>query len=94
MEISKFNLAKKYFLITGAAGLLGQEHAFALLEINANLVLTDINLFKLKKLKRKFLKLFPNQKIEILNIDVSKEKTIKLAVQYLKKKKNHLTWVN
>ena len=87
MEISKFNLAKKYFLITGAAGLLGQEHAFALLEINANLVLTDINLFKLKKVKKKFLKLFPNQKIEILNIDVSKEKTIKLAVQYLKKKK-------
>lgn len=87
MKISKFNLTDKYFLITGAAGLLGQEHAFALLEINANLILTDINLFKLKLLKKKMLKSFPKLKIEILKIDVSKEATIKKAVQFLIKKK-------
>jgi NAD(P)-dependent dehydrogenase (short-subunit alcohol dehydrogenase family) len=39
----KFNLAGKTALITGGAGLLGVEHAAALLEINSNVVLTDIN---------------------------------------------------
>ncbi len=32
----------KYSLITGAAGLLGPEHASALAEIGFNLVLIDI----------------------------------------------------
>ena len=47
--MEKKNYNNKYFLITGAAGLLGYEHAIALLQINYNLVLTDINLKKLKK---------------------------------------------
>lgn len=39
----KFNLAGKTALITGAAGLLGTEHAAALLESGATVVLTDIS---------------------------------------------------
>ena len=39
----KFNLSGKTALITGGAGLLGVEHAAALLEINCIVVLTDIN---------------------------------------------------
>ena len=38
----KFDLTGKTALITGAAGLLGMEHAAALLEIGATVVLTDI----------------------------------------------------
>lgn len=38
----KFNLSGKTALITGAAGLLGIEHAAALLESGATVVLTDI----------------------------------------------------
>lgn len=38
----KFDLTGKTALITGAAGLLGIEHAAALLESGANVVLTDI----------------------------------------------------
>ncbi len=39
----KFDLTGKTALITGAAGLLGLEHAAALLESGATVVLTDIN---------------------------------------------------
>ena len=43
MQLNKYDL-KKFCLITGAAGMLGYEHAFrAILEINGNVVLTDID---------------------------------------------------
>jgi NAD(P)-dependent dehydrogenase (short-subunit alcohol dehydrogenase family) len=42
MAFERFNLAGKTALITGAAGLLGMEHASALLESGAQVVLTDI----------------------------------------------------
>lgn len=42
MTFEKFNLSGKTALITGAAGLLGMEHAAALLESGAQVVLTDI----------------------------------------------------
>lgn len=38
----KFNLAGRTALITGGAGLMGTEHAAALLEAGADVVLTDI----------------------------------------------------
>ncbi len=42
MAFERFNLSGKTALITGAAGLLGIEHATALLECGAQVVLTDI----------------------------------------------------
>ena len=50
---NNFNLDKKHSLITGAAGLLGEQHAIALLEINSNIILTDINFNRLIVLKKK-----------------------------------------
>ena len=40
--MKKFNLSKKFSLITGAAGLLGKSHALALAEIGSSLILTDL----------------------------------------------------
>lgn len=42
MAFEKFDLTGKTVLITGAAGLLGMEHAAALLESGANVILTDL----------------------------------------------------
>ena len=39
----------KYSLITGSAGLLGRQHATALLELNYNIVITDIDRVGLEK---------------------------------------------
>ena len=41
--LTKFDLSKKTALITGAAGILGMEHAAALLQSGATVVLTDID---------------------------------------------------
>ena len=52
----KFNLEGKTALITGAAGLLGKQHAFALLELNAHVILTDIDFDQLRVLKKELSK--------------------------------------
>ena len=45
-----FNLNNNFSLITGACGLLGEQHAIALSEINSNLILVDLNYSKGTKL--------------------------------------------
>ena len=49
MKQLKFNLTGKNVLITGAAGLLGIQHAEALLEVGASVILTDINSIQLNR---------------------------------------------
>ena len=46
------NNKKRNVLITGAAGLLGPQHAAALIEKNFSVVLIDKNLKSLKKVKK------------------------------------------
>ena len=53
MPTQRFDLSGKTALITGAAGLLGYEHAAALLECDATVVLTDISEQQLAETKRK-----------------------------------------
>jgi NAD(P)-dependent dehydrogenase (short-subunit alcohol dehydrogenase family) len=83
---TKFNLQGKYSLITGASGLLGEQHAIALLMINSNIILTDVNFNKLILLKKKLVKVFPDLKVLIFKMDVTKEKSIKKIAKDLQKK--------
>jgi NAD(P)-dependent dehydrogenase (short-subunit alcohol dehydrogenase family) len=75
-EIDKFNLKGKWALITGAAGLLGNEHVIALLEVGANVVLWDINEVRLKRNKIILKRSFPNNEIMIAKVDITKEKLV------------------
>jgi NAD(P)-dependent dehydrogenase (short-subunit alcohol dehydrogenase family) len=77
---TKFNLSGKTVLITGAAGLLGQEHALALLECDASVVLTDTNGEALKEVQDKLLELLPGSSIDTFMMDVtSKDSILKVA---------------
>ncbi len=76
MTFSKFNLEGKVALITGASGLLGQEHAHALLESGATVILTDISMERLKLAKNKLSQSFRSELIVIKVMDVTKKDDI------------------
>jgi NAD(P)-dependent dehydrogenase (short-subunit alcohol dehydrogenase family) len=82
MVLSNFNLKEKTALITGASGLLGQEHAYALLESGATVILTDISLERLEVAKERLSKSFDSKEIIIKVMDVTnKEDIIHLSEQ-------------
>ena len=71
MPTHRFDLSGKTALVTGAAGLLGFEHAAALLECEATVVLTDISARQLAEAKRKLNNEFPVANISVYEMDVS-----------------------
>jgi NAD(P)-dependent dehydrogenase (short-subunit alcohol dehydrogenase family) len=74
--IASFSLAGKRALITGAAGLLGREHAAALAEIGAEVVLTDIGQAALDAAYAALAPQF-GDKIRIIAMDVTDEASIR-----------------
>ena len=77
MSSEKFNLKGRHALITGGGGLLGIEHASALLESNASVVITDISESALSKAKKKLEPHFDADRIITYKMDVSDLKDIK-----------------
>ena len=67
-------MKKEYGLITGASGLLGMEHALALLEIGINPILTDINIKKLKDQTSILKKKYPKSEIIFYKNECNKRK--------------------
>lgn len=72
----KFDLTGKTALITGAAGLLGKEHAAALLESGATVVLTDISEAALAAAKALLLQEFPSGQLQTAVLDVSSPEAV------------------
>ena len=73
---SNFDLTNKWAVISGAAGLLGKQHSIALLELNANVVLIDLDLQRLNTVKTELQDRFTNQKVLIFAADISDEKSV------------------
>ncbi len=84
---SKFDLSGKTALITGAGGLLGFEHAHALLETGCSVVLSDVNQIKLDEIAENFKKKFPKSKIYGEFLDVSDLKSVSKLYEKLKNQK-------
>jgi len=72
ISLPKFDLSGKSALITGGAGLLGKEHALALLEVGANVVLWDINTENLIRVTNELTKDFSEQSVKMSVVDISK----------------------
>jgi NAD(P)-dependent dehydrogenase (short-subunit alcohol dehydrogenase family) len=82
----KFNLQGKIALITGAAGLLGIEHAAALLESGAHVVLTDVRVDELDKAVTKLAAHGPRERILTELLDVSSPEAVRLVAESLQTK--------
>lgn len=74
--IHSFDLTGKRALITGAAGLLGREHANALVEIGAEVIMTDISEKALLACQTSMEPSYRN-KVKIAIMDVTGEESIR-----------------
>jgi NAD(P)-dependent dehydrogenase (short-subunit alcohol dehydrogenase family) len=83
MAFEKFDLTGKTALITGAAGLLGMEHAAALLESGASVVLTDIGESALADARATLSHNFPSEKIITTVMDVTQPDMIRAVAEML-----------
>lgn len=79
----KFDLSGKTALITGAAGLLGREHALALLESGATVVLTDVSESSLATAYAVLSKYVKAKRIKMAVMDVSLRASIMEVAQKL-----------
>ena len=75
-----------YSLITGSAGLLGKHHAEALLQLNLNIVLTDIDRKGLDVTFKDLKELYPKKNIIKSVLDVTSPKSIEKTMRNLRKK--------
>lgn len=83
MAFEKFDLTGKTALITGAAGLLGKEHAAALMESGAKVVLTDISEASLITVSNQLSQYFDAHRILTQVMDVSQPKAIRTVAETL-----------
>ena len=81
MRLNKFSLENKNILITGAAGSIGLEHSIALLNVGARIIMTDVDLIKLKKNEIDLIKKNKNFRIDCLKMDVSSENSVQNVLQ-------------
>jgi NAD(P)-dependent dehydrogenase (short-subunit alcohol dehydrogenase family) len=79
----KFDLTDRLALITGAAGLMGKEHAAALLESGATVVLTDIDATGLASTKFFLLDFADSNRILTQVMDVTKTASIQNTAERL-----------
>jgi len=76
LNLPKYDLGERTALITGGAGLLGVEHAKAILEVNGRVVLSDINEVTLEAAVERLTHDFSASRIISIVLDVTDEKSI------------------
>lgn len=83
--LSRFDMTGKHALVTGAAGLLGREHALALLEVGANVILTDINQRALESLAEELATENDKKRITTIQMSVADPLEVRDVAERLRK---------
>ncbi|NBT76245.1 MAG: SDR family oxidoreductase [Betaproteobacteria bacterium] len=71
-----FNLSGRVAMITGGSGLLGSQHALALAEIGASVVIADIDMERAKVEAAKVRAEFPRVQAMALRLDVTSQASV------------------
>lgn len=84
--LNRFSVAGKNAVITGGAGGLGLDSAYALLEHGVDgILLLDLNLKQLEETQRTIQELYPDRTIEIKQLDVTSYKQVQESVEHASK---------
>ena len=83
MNLENYNLTGKTALITGGAGMLGVQHAAAILEVGGNVVITDLKQKNLDHALDTLSQSFSKKKIYLHPLDVTDEKSIQATLDKL-----------
>ena len=83
---TKFDLRQRTALVTGAAGLLGREHTAALLEIGANVCLTDKDPEGLETALQEAQSFSSGSSLIARSMDVTDEQSIRSVLKELESK--------
>jgi NAD(P)-dependent dehydrogenase (short-subunit alcohol dehydrogenase family) len=84
VKLFEYDMAREVVLITGAAGLLGEFHCEALLELGAHIIATDISDEQLLRLKENQTIKSNFNKIQFFPLDITN-------VDHINQLSNHLT---
>ncbi len=83
MLLKSYNLEGKTALITGGAGMLGMQHAAAILEVGGGVVITDLKKSDLAKAKTELSKSYNPEKIYFRPMDVTNQDDIENTLEIL-----------
>lgn len=87
MNHAKFDLKGRTALITGGAGILGRQHALALLESNAHVILSDNNDEMLDDALNCIRAYAPKGSISKILMDVTNEQSVRAVTETLSQQK-------
>jgi len=83
MNLKNYSLTGKTALITGGAGMLGIQHAAAILEVGGSVVITDLKMKDLDHALDTLSQSFSKKKIHLHQLDVTDEKSIQATLDKL-----------
>ena len=88
-----FNLEGKVAVVTGGAGLIGEELVRGLAEFGAVTVIADVDKTKGSRLAKKLGKNYKN--VFFRYLDITNERSVSLLIDFLGKKYKHIDiWIN
>lgn len=90
MDFQKlFDMSDRVVILTGAAGLLGQQYAKGLSEFGANVVLADIDYSKCKKIAEELSAKYSVDPLPI-KLDITNKNSIRKSISVILKKYNKI----